>query len=92
MCLTPHDLSCKIIRMINHADRAEQFAGHVASAVRAEMARQRKTQAELAKALGITPGTAGRRLNSNPPFTVTEIARIADWLGIETSVLTRDAA
>ncbi|WP_169309959.1 helix-turn-helix domain-containing protein [Aeromicrobium marinum] len=53
----------------------------VAGEVRAEMARQRKTQAELATILGTTTATAGRRLDGSVPFDVVELCMVAGWLG-----------
>lgn len=55
----------------------------VASEVRAEMGRQRKTQAELADALGVTPHTVGRRLSGEVPFDVIEVVQIGLWLGVD---------
>ena len=55
----------------------------VASDVRAEMARQRKTQAELATVLGVTAHTVGRRLSGDVPFNVIELVQIGLWLGVE---------
>lgn len=52
----------------------------VAAEVRAEMARQSKSQSDLAQALGVTGQTAGRRLSGDVPFDIAEIALVADWL------------
>jgi transcriptional regulator with XRE-family HTH domain len=57
-------------------------AKYVADAIRAEMARKRRTQAELAAALNLTPGTISRRLSGDKEFTVTEIVGAALWLGV----------
>lgn len=59
----------------------------VASEVRAEMGRQRKTQAELAAVLGIYSQTAARRLDGSVPFDVAELATVSRWLGIKMSDL-----
>ena len=77
-CLTPDDLSSTILGMTNHPT-----ADRVASEVRAELARQRKTAGELAAVLGMTPHTAGRRLNGEVPFDVVELVAIGLWLDIE---------
>lgn len=61
---------------------AAEFAGAVSAEVRAEMARQRKTQADLATALGINPATAARRLNAERPFDTEELFRVAAWLSV----------
>lgn len=59
----------------------------VADEVRAEMARQRKSATDLAVALGVTPHTAGRKLNGDSTFSVWELARAAAWLGLTVGVL-----
>lgn len=58
------------------------FTEAIAAEVRAEMARQRKTQADLAAALGINPATAGKRLNCTAPFNTVELYKVAVWLGV----------
>lgn len=59
-----------------------QFSEAIATEVRAEMGRQRKTQADLARALGITPATAARRLDTTAPFDTVELGNVALWLGV----------
>lgn len=54
----------------------------VASEVRAEMARQRKSGVDLAKILGKTPATARSRMKGDSPFDAREIAAIAAWLDV----------
>lgn len=64
---------------------APQFAEAIAAEVRAEMARQKKQQSDLAKALGVTPATVSRRLNDaakSGGFSSIELFRIATWLGV----------
>ncbi|WP_136056301.1 helix-turn-helix transcriptional regulator [Microbacterium sp. K24] len=65
------------------ANTARRFADEV----RAELARQRRTFAELALALGTTPQTVGRRLNGDTPFNAIEMALAARFLGIGLPVL-----
>lgn len=48
----------------------------------AEMARQKKTTAALAQALGIGAHTAGRRVSGEIPFDVLELAVVAHWLSV----------
>jgi transcriptional regulator with XRE-family HTH domain len=57
-------------------------AQRVAAEVRAEMARQRKTQAHIAQALGSSQAAVSRRLNGEVPFDVRELALIADSLDV----------
>lgn len=59
----------------------------VADEVRAEMARQRKTAAELAIAVGVNQHTMGRRLNGSTPFNVMELARVAECFGTTADVI-----
>ncbi len=69
--------------MNDHAAVAQR----VAAEVRAEMARQNKRQSDLAAALGITAGTAGRKHAGRVEFTLTELVQVADWLDVPLSRL-----
>lgn len=64
-----------------------EYAEAIGSEVRAELARQRKTQADLAAALGVTPATAARRLDGSSPFDVLELAKVANWLNVSVNDL-----
>jgi transcriptional regulator with XRE-family HTH domain len=68
-------------------NRAEVSAERVADAVRAEAARARLTQSDLAEILGIDRRAVGRRLKGRPEFTPTELSRLAAHLEIPVSVL-----
>ena len=59
----------------------DAFAVSIADEIRAELARQRKTAADLAIVLGITQHTMGRRLNGQTPFNMIEMSRVAAFLG-----------
>lgn len=59
----------------------------IAANVRAEAARQRKTQATLAARLDITQQAMSRRLNGFTPFAVDELSVIADELGVDVASL-----
>lgn len=59
----------------------------IAANVRAEVARQRKTQAQLAGRLGITQQAMSRRLHGFTPFSVDELAIVADEVGVTVSSL-----
>lgn len=72
-----------------HGDVA---ARRFADEVRAELARQRRTAAELALAVGITQHTIGRRLNGVTPFNAVEMALAARFLGVSLPVLWERAA
>lgn len=67
--------------MTNHAVTAEALTAEI----RAEMGRQRKSQADLARALGVHPATAASRVNGSTPFDVVELAAIATWLDLTVS-------
>ena len=69
----------------------QQYADAVAGEVRAEMGKQRKTQAELAKVLGMTTATAGRRLSAEVPFDVIELVSVSEWLGVDVERFTNVA-
>ncbi len=51
------------------------------------MARQRKTQADLARAIGVNEHTAGRRIRAEVPFDVVELVAVAAWLGVTVEAL-----
>ena len=59
----------------------------VAAAVRAEMARRKATQAQLAEILGVHQMSVSRRLNGRTPFTAAEILQVAEFLGVDPIVL-----
>lgn len=67
--------------MSNHS--AAQF---VSAAVRAELARKQKTAGDMARLLGITPHTAGRRLNGSVDFTVVDLLQLSAWLDVPMAV------
>ena len=60
-----------------------QINQQVGAAVRAELARKRRTQAELAEALQVSPATLGARLNGDREFGVGQLCAIAEWLGVD---------
>lgn len=64
-----------------------EYVEAVAAEVRAELGRHRKSATELSKVLSISPQTCGRRLSGETPFDVSELVKIADWLGIPMSRL-----
>lgn len=66
-----------VLRMTNHSTAAK-----VATEVRVQMARQKKTQADLAHRLGMNAHTAGRRVRGEVPFDVVELEAVARWLGV----------
>lgn len=68
--------------MTNHASAGREVAARVAGQIRAEMARQRCTTADLAACLGVSPHTAGRRLSGRTDFTAVDLVLIADWLSV----------
>lgn len=77
--------------MTTQATAADAVQHMVADEVRAEMARQRKTAADLASAIGTTQHTVGRRLNGSTPFNVAEVASIAELFGTTADALIRAA-
>lgn len=69
------------------ADAAGATSDAVAGEVRAEMARKRRTAADLAVVLGISQHTAGQRLNGRSSFTFVELALTCAWLEISIGTL-----
>lgn len=71
-------------------------AERVAAEVRGQLARQRKTQAALSEALGMSPQAISRRLAGAIPFDVNELDSVALFLDVPISAFfiyppTRDA-
>ena len=62
-------------------------ATRFADEVRAELARQRRTAADLAAAINVTQHTIGRRLSGTTPFNAIEMVMAARFLGISLAVL-----
>lgn len=69
--------------MINQATTSRRIADEV----RAEMGRQRKSQADLARALGMHASTVSRRLDGSSAFDISELVTLAEWLGVSASTL-----
>lgn len=63
------------------------FTQRVAGTVRAELARHRKSQGDLAAALGVSRSYVSRRLMGEVAFDVDEVSRIAEWLQISPQAL-----
>lgn len=64
----------------------------VAGAVRAEIARQRRSRLDLAAAIGVSRATVDRRLAGEQDFTVTELQDAADFLGVKAADLLGETA
>jgi hypothetical protein len=58
-------------------------AQQVAAEVRAEMARQMRTQTQMVEALGHSQQWWSRRLTGAVAFDITELMAIAEWLQID---------
>jgi transcriptional regulator with XRE-family HTH domain len=58
------------------------LAERVVGEIRAEMARQDVTQAEVAQKLGVTQQTLSKRFAGLKPFDLLEVERLADILGV----------
>jgi transcriptional regulator with XRE-family HTH domain len=63
------------------------IAYRVASTMRAELARKRVSQEELAVALGISQGAASRRLLGKVEFSLTELEKAAELLAVPVDLL-----
>ena len=57
----------------------------IAANVRAEVARAQVTQTDLGEALGLTQTQVSRRLAGHVEFGATELAVLADYLGVAVS-------
>lgn len=64
----------------------------VAAAVRAEMAVQQKTVTQMAEALGIDRKAMKLRYDGEKSMTLSEVERLAIWLGVDVEALLTGAA
>lgn len=69
---------------------SQSLAERVGANVRAEMARQKTTQAALAERLAMKQQALSRRISGRTPFNVDELHRVAKALGVSTSALMVD--
>lgn len=65
-------------------------SAQVGANVRAEMARRRIPQRQLAEALGLSQAGVSKRLNGLTPWDVNEITVVAESLGVPVSALIGD--
>lgn len=61
---------------------SEGITANVAAEVRAEMARQRRSQRSVADALGVSQTYIWRRLTGDVSFDIAELSAVADFLGV----------
>ncbi len=54
----------------------------IAANIRAELGRQNKTRAALAREMDVTEMWVSRRVNAQTPITVDDLSRIADALAV----------
>lgn len=62
-------------------------AQRVAGALRAEMARQRKTGLDLAQLLNCSQSSASRRMTGEVTLDLDEVGAISEWLDIPIATL-----
>lgn len=58
--------------------------------IRAEMARKRKTQTQLAAMLGLSQSGVSERLNGRVEFSASQLYRVSEWLDVSVSALLPD--
>jgi transcriptional regulator with XRE-family HTH domain len=68
-------------------DQPARLTDRVAAEVRASMARTRMTQTGLAEVLGLTQSAVSKRLRGKIAFSVDELEKAADALGVHPAVL-----
>jgi len=61
---------------------ANEVRAKIAAEVRAEVARQKKSQREIASMLGVDQAGAWRRLNGEQPWRADELVKLAEALGV----------
>jgi hypothetical protein len=62
-------------------------AQRIAGEVRAELARQRRSQASLALALGISQQALSRRMTGDIPFNIDQLSTVASFLSMPLEAL-----
>lgn len=70
----------------------QTLSGAVAANIRAELARQRVSQAQVAERLGLSQAAVSRRLSGQTPFEIDEVAEVASLLDVAPSHLLGVAA
>lgn len=65
----------------------DSLTERVATEIRLEMVRQRKTGVDLSNLLNCSQQAASRRLTGKVALDLDEIATIAGWLGVEPTAL-----
>lgn len=65
----------------------DSLTERVATEIRLEMVRQRKTGVDLSKLLNCSQQAASRRLTGKVAFDLDELATIANWLDVEPTAL-----
>ena len=68
-------------------DQPARLTDRVADEVRANMARARMTQTDLAGVLGLTQSAVSKRLRGKIAFSVDELEMVAGALGVHPAVL-----
>lgn len=82
-CLT----RCSVRNYIHVMFQTEQARQAIAGEVRAELARQRKHAKDLAADIDMAAASLSRKLNGASGFTVDELLRVANALGVSPSHL-----
>lgn len=67
------------------------LTNHVADVVHTELARRRKTQNDLAKALHLTPPSISRRMTGQTPWDLRDLEAASRFLRVPVSRLIREA-
>jgi predicted XRE-type DNA-binding protein len=69
---------------------AAKIRGAIATEVRAELARQQRTQREIGAIIGLPQASVQMRLKGITPFRAEELVMIADAIGVPISRLIPD--
>lgn len=75
-----------------HSQEPRSATAQIADTIRAELARKRLTQADLALHLLMSPAAVSRRLSGQTPFDVNELAAVAAFLGVPACDLLAETA
>lgn len=71
----------------DHQVDSDAVSAAVAANVRAEIARAGKSQSDVAQHIPLSQQSLSQRMQGRVPFRISELQRIADYLGISVNAL-----
>ena len=85
-----YDVGVRTTRSRSQLDE-DAFNQAIAAEVRALLARHRKTQADVARHLGMKPNASSFRWNGKTPWSTAELLLLCDWVDADAAELMAEA-